>query len=200
MGIVINNYLKQENKEKVNQILTALTECDQKNCKVMEFDNITKQELEKAEYVILSGSSASLRNPMTVSRYEKEIHFIRNTTNPLLGICFGHQLIGKAYGSKIKRLSTRVDGFEKIQILEPDLLFSSWEKEDFVFLKESHEDVISLPEDFIHLAWSRSCEIEAMKHTKKPVYSVQAHIERFSGQHIEGKKILQNFLETVINH
>jgi GMP synthase (glutamine-hydrolysing) len=63
----------------------------------------------------------------------------------------------------------------------------------------SHADEVSvLPPDFIRLARSHICEIEAMKHKTKPLYGVQWHPEV---SHTErGNDLLMNFFEVCRKH
>lgn len=198
--LIVNNYYKPQYQNRVGQIIEALKETCETKCKLIDFRNISTCEIEdKIKAVILSGSSAHLGNPTHLHIYEKEMEFIQSVNVPLLGICFGHQLIGKVFGSKIKSLSEFLDDFKEIEILEPDQIFSSWERGDKIMVCQSHQDyVANLPENFTCLAKSENCKIEAMKHDFKPIYGVQAHIERISEEHPDGWQILKNFLENVV--
>lgn len=107
-------------------------------------------------------------------------------------------MIGKAFGSEIRSLPKFVKGFKKVEIIEPDEIFSSWRNKTKIAVCQSHRDyVANLPQNFICLARSELCEIEAMKHNSKPLYGVQAHIERTTIEHRHGLQILKNFLGSV---
>ena len=203
--LIINNYYKPKNRNKVRQIIEALRECGERDCELKDYRNIPKQEIKgKYDAVILSGSSAHLGDPEHLSWYEEEIKLIQRINVPLLGICFGHQLIGKAFGSEIESLPESIKGFGEVEILEPDEIFSSWKRGEKITVCQSHQDyVASLPSDFICLAKSESCEIEAMKHNYKLIYGVQAHIERVSEERVweeyyDGWQILKNFFKNVV--
>ncbi len=82
-----------------------------------------------------------------------------------------------------------------MKILQPDAIFFSWKEGDTVNLRQHHTDCLSeLPKDFICLAESDSCKIEAMMHKTKPIYGIQAHIERCDKEHREGLQVLKNFM------
>jgi GMP synthase (glutamine-hydrolysing) len=55
--------------------------------------------------------------------------------------------------------------------------------------------VKELPADFELTASNQTCRIQAMRHTSRPLFSVQFHPELFDREHPEGKRILENFLD-----
>ena len=82
-----------------------------------------------------------------------------------------------------------IDKKEKIQIVNPDILFSSIPNNPI--FREKHTEYTTLPKNFLLLAKSSSCQNEAMKHKTKNLYGVQFHPET-SGNN--GKTLLKNFL------
>lgn len=111
---------------------------------------------------------------------------------PILGICLGHQLMAKAYGGEIT--TGHLGGFARVdvEIIEEDDILKGMSPKTTVWA--SHQDeVAKLPPDFVHLARSNICEIEAMRHRSKPLFGVQWHPEV---SHTEkGIQLLTNFLE-----
>jgi len=86
-----------------------------------------------------------------------------------------------------------------VKIIDPNEIFSSWKKGAGLTLCQSHQDCLTnIPEGFVLLAESESCKIEAMKHEKKPIYGVQAHVERATNEHPDGWQILRNFISNVV--
>jgi len=110
---------------------------------------------------------------------------------PLLGICYGHQAIAHAYGSKVGRGAAAEYGTGEVDIDEEDLLFKGIPSKLRVWV--SHfDEVKELPEGFMGLAHSRVCGIEAMRHKDRHIYGVQFHPEVWHTDH--GEDILRNFL------
>ncbi|MCX6695093.1 MAG: GMP synthase subunit A [Candidatus Altiarchaeota archaeon] len=110
---------------------------------------------------------------------------------PVLGICLGHQIIGRAFGGEVKRGESGEYAAVEIEVLEEDDLFKGVGKNLVVW--ESHRDEVSkLPEDFILLAKSDVCAVEAMKHKAKRIYGVQFHPEVHHTP--QGFDILKNFV------
>ena len=108
---------------------------------------------------------------------------------PMLGICFGHQIIGMHFGAKISKGEER-RGDEEIEILKPSKLFMDI-NEKVIIQQEAHFEEITLPEKFQLLATSRRTNNEAMEHKEKPIWGTQFHPE-VSGK--IGQKIIKNFL------
>ncbi|MFC1741159.1 type 1 glutamine amidotransferase [Nanoarchaeota archaeon] len=141
--------------------------------------------------IIFSGS------PLFVSEAKQEDYFphIRwcmNTGLPILGVCFGHQLIGWFFGAKVIRGPVR-KGDDRIDIISDSHLFDRLEK-DFVSYV-NHEEEITLPECFTRLASSDSTEVEAMKHNEKEIYGVQFHPEKTEDL---GEQLYFNFLKKTV--
>ncbi len=198
--IVINNYYKPEMKPRVNHITHALRNLDKTKLEIWSFLEICRKKIQDdMKAIVLSGSTAHLQNPSHLAMYSAEIKFVRQVEIPVLGICFGHQLIGKAFDSQIHALPQFIKGFKKVKVLESNEIFSSWKKGTSLNLSQSHRDCLtSLPHDFVSLAESESCKIEAMKHKKKAIYGIQAHIERSSNENPDGQQIFKNFFSNVI--
>lgn len=199
--LIINNYEKEEDQSKVDQIADALKKIGKTKCVICRFSEIHEKEIpEDLEALILSGSRAHLQNSSHLSRYEAEIELIRHANVPILGICFGHQLIGKAFGSSIEALPKFLSEFMKIKVLDPDEIFHFLETGKKITVCQSHQDYVAdLPSNFVCLAESETCKIEAMKHRNKPIYGVQAHIERATDQNPDGRRVMENFVSLVVN-
>lgn len=111
---------------------------------------------------------------------------------PILGICLGHQLMARHFGGEVRTAEIGEYAESEIIVEEEDEIlkgvgprFKAW---------VSHKDEVSeLPEDFINLARSETCEIEAMKHRDLKLYGLQFHPEV---EHTpKGPEIFKNFLE-----
>lgn len=148
------------------------------------------EDFEKYDAIIISGS------PTTIVKENKQKYidifsFVWETNTPILGICFGHQLLGHYFGSQYT-IGDMIDGPNKIELVNRgEALFHKIHRKIF---HENHEEEISLPRDFILLGYSNSCKNEAMKHKDKDIYGVQFHPEL---SWVAGKKIIENFLNII---
>ncbi|MBE0448767.1 MAG: type 1 glutamine amidotransferase [Actinobacteria bacterium] len=94
---------------------------------------------------------------------------------PILGICFGHQLIAKVFGTEVVRRELRA-GFADIEKVEDDPIFSGlpsrWRSSVY------HRDQVeSVPEGFRLIATAGYCAVQAMRHSELPIWTVQFHPE-----------------------
>ena len=109
----------------------------------------------------------------------------------VLGICAGHQLMGKLFGADLIRDQEAEDGLMSVQITQADPIFEGHEKE--LTAEQQHNDSITLPEDFDLIATSSKCRVQAMRHKERPLYSVQWHPEK------SNPEIISNFINEVVH-
>ena len=145
------------------------------------------------DIVILTGSNFMLSKPDTRTVFRPEMDLIMETDLPFLGICFGHQLIGAAYGSQVVDLGHNIREFKEVKLLGKDPLFDGLPGS--IKVSESHRQALTrVPEGFRHLAESATSQIEAIRHQTRAIYGVQFHPERSDEKHPHGRTIIQNFL------
>jgi GMP synthase (glutamine-hydrolysing) len=157
---------------------------------IVKWDEPEKIDKKNTQAYVLSGSPI-LITKTDITQYLLNYNFLKEVTVPVLGVCFGHQLLGIMYGGQIFK-GKNITAEMKIDILHNDVLFSGFGKTVIMF--EDHTEGISLPPDFIHLASSDTYEIEAMKHPYKNIYGVQFHPE-VSGDN--GLKLYSNFFKLI---
>src|SRR5207237_7786295 len=132
--------------------------------------------------VILTGSNFMLSKPDTRMVFQPEIDLVRKLDQPVLGICFGHQLIGTAYGSEVADLGHTVREFKEIKLLGNDPLFDGLPGS--IRVSESHCQALErVPEGFRHLAESATSQVEAIGHKTHPIYGLQFHPARSADKH-----------------
>lgn len=154
--------------------------------KIVKLDEIDKINFTDYIGVIISGAPILLTE-VDYERYLDKFEWIKESKLPILGICFGHQIIGLLFGASVyKQKEDR--SWNVIEILEDDPLFERIPDE--FEMMEDHCETISIPPKFTHLCVSDSCINEAMKHSEKPIYGVQFHPE-VSGN--MGRLLLENF-------
>lgn len=148
------------------------------------------------DLVILTGSSALLSKPRTRDLFQPEIDLVREAKFPVLGICYGHQIIGSAFEVPMRDLGQMLRGYEKISVVKKHPLFDGLPSD--LIVAESHRQELSkVPDEFRHLAHSTTSKVEAMVHRSKPIYGVQFHPERSNDEHPHGGTILRNLLKHI---
>jgi GMP synthase (glutamine-hydrolysing) len=137
--------------------------------------------------IILSGSPASV----TDKKAPKPDPRIFNLGVPILGICYGLQVMVTRFGGKVEKARRREYGPADIHVVHPDLLFHELPSSLPVWM--SHGDAArSLPKDFISLARSENAPYAAIANLGKRFFAVQFHPEV---HHTPlGKQIINNFL------
>ena len=130
---------------------------------------------------------------------------------PVLGICYGMQLMAHHFGGKVEKANHREYGKATIRVKNPSALFRHLPEEQSVWM--SHGDlVIAPPAGFSIDAASASCPVAAMSDEKRKLYGVQFHPEvrhtTFGNQLLEhfvyrvcqctGNWTMENFIETSI--
>ncbi|PKR82555.1 glutamine-hydrolyzing GMP synthase [Heyndrickxia camelliae] len=110
---------------------------------------------------------------------------------PVLGICYGMQLMTKHFGGKVEPAKHREYGKAKINIQSPSKLFENLPTEQVVWM--SHGDLVTeTPDGFTVNATSPSCPIASMSDPSRNLYAVQFHPEV---QHsVYGNDMLKNFV------
>jgi anthranilate synthase/aminodeoxychorismate synthase-like glutamine amidotransferase len=113
---------------------------------------------------------------------------------PLFGVCLGHQSIGDVYGGNVIRADRLMHGKTSPMIHEGKSVFKGL---PCPFDATRYHSLIiereSLPDCLEITAWTAEGEIMGVRHKEHPVHGVQFHPESILT--IEGKKLLQNFLD-----
>ena len=113
---------------------------------------------------------------------------------PVLGICYGDQLMAHTLGGKVSTAPVREYGKTEINLDNSSRLFKGINEKDICWM--SHTDYISeAPKGFKIIAHTEVCPIAAMENEEKNLYGVQFHPEV---EHTPfGQKMLQNFLHEI---
>lgn len=156
--------------------------------RIIKLNELNESMMNNFSGIIISGAPILLTK-IDKQKYLDKFKFIKEINIPILGICFGHQIIGLLFDSEIY-LGEEVRSKEHIEIVKKDIIFSKLE--DNSLFKEDHCEFITLPKEFDLLAKSHTCNNAAMKHTRKKIYGLQFHPE-VSG--LNGKIILENFVK-----
>jgi GMP synthase (glutamine-hydrolysing) len=115
---------------------------------------------------------------------------------PVLGICYGHQLIVNEFDGKIKRFDNREYGFADLQIDDNSDLFKGINKKIRCWM--SHADAAeTIPNDFNILAHTNNSQSAAIGNRNRRFYGIQFHPEVSHTE--EGNRILRNFSHSISN-
>lgn len=110
---------------------------------------------------------------------------------PILGICYGMQLMAYTLGGAVKRATKREYGQMEVSLANSSKLFKGFKSSNICLM--SHTDYVdSVPEGFEKIAKSNTCKIAAMQNLNKNFYGVQFHPE--VNHTIDGDKIIENFV------
>jgi len=169
------------------------------------FHSVTLERVRslRPSHIILSGQS----HPW--EQYSREslagvFDVIKHASQPILGVCGGHQQIALAHGAEVGLMgrlepgegyngAKRERGFLPVENTG-DGLFKGLATEITVWHNHCDE-VKELPNGFRQTATNETCGIQAMQEKGRRVYGVQFHPELFDDDHPEGRHIVENFLK-----
>lgn len=110
---------------------------------------------------------------------------------PVLGICYGAQLMAVMLDGKVERPDKREYGKTDIWINSDSLFFKVVSAETTCWM--SHTDhIVEMPAGFTRTGWTETCPVAAMEDSSRNYYAVQFHPEVMHTP--EGSKMLRNFL------
>jgi len=113
---------------------------------------------------------------------------------PILGICYGMQLLCRVLGGRVDHSPAREYGRSICQLTAANDLMDDQFDNSQVWM--SHADQVQqVSDDFLPLASTRTCPVAAVKHRTQPVYGIQFHPEVTHTAH--GKSILRNFVRNI---
>ncbi len=137
--------------------------------------------------LILSGGPSSVYEP-NAPRIDPEI---LELNLPVLGLCYGHQLIAQIVKGKVSRASCREYGIAEVNIDKPEGVLKGLSNKETVWM--SHGDTVSeLPSEYETLAHTESCPVAAYRHKQKAIYGLQWHPEVVHTKN--GALMLRNFV------
>ncbi len=154
--------------------------------------NISSEEIKekKPKGIIFTGGPASVYGENSPRCDEK----IFELGIPILGICYGMQLISHTLGGKVKSASTREYGETNVNIDNTSVLFQGF-KNTNIFLMSHTDYVESVPNGFKKIAYTSVCPNAAMENPNKKLYGIQFHPE--VNNSVNGTQVIKNFLFNV---
>lgn len=147
--------------------------------------------LEDRRGIIISGGPASVYDPGSPA-IDPEI---LQLGIPVLGICYGLQIMAHTLGGKVSKGELGEYGLAKLEVVEPeDRLFASYPQSAAVWM--SHRDLVAeVPEDFVVTARTATCPVAGMANDWRKQYGIQFHPEVVHTE--RGQQLLSNFLFSI---
>ncbi len=176
------NFYKKDREEKIKKLKKFIEEETE-----VTLLNL-KSSLERIDGIVLSGSELLI----TKGEYKEEwLDLIQNNSIPVIGICFGFQLICRTFGAVFSHGELIKKPIVVRKLREHPLLTGVPAVSN---LPESHEEyVTAIMDPLIPLMSSDFC-VEAIAHGDRPIYGTQFHFERSKEY---GNIILNNFLNII---
>ncbi|MET9558122.1 aminodeoxychorismate synthase component I [Streptomyces sp. NPDC006645] len=146
--------------------------------------------LEDFDNIVVSPGPGRPQNPRDVGLLGD---LLRRTTLPVLGVCFGHQMIAHLAGASVVAAPEPKHGHLAKVSHDGDPLFAGVPRE-FVAVRYHSLCVREpLPEQLVGTAWADDGVLMALRHRELPQWGVQFHPESVASQY--GHEILRNFAE-----
>ena len=137
----------------------------------------------------------------------------RRTAMPILGICGGWQLIGRALGAPVGPMGRlgvgepdpvpesgpgyrKEWGYLPVHVRGHDPLFEGLGT-DPVFFEAHYDQVAAVPDGFHILASTAQCAVQAARHRTRLVYGTQFHPENYNEEWTAGRQLLSNFFRLI---
>src|SRR5208283_2305262 len=137
--------------------------------------------------LILSGGPSSVYEPNAPKLNPR----ILEVNLPILGLCYGHQLLAQLANGKVEPAACKEYGTAQVVIDKPVGVLEGLNEKEKVWM--SHGDtVFALPQEFEELAHTENCPVAAFRHKQKPIYGLQWHPEVIHTEN--GAAMLRNFI------
>lgn len=157
-------------------------------CQVVPYSISAKEIARKSpSCLIFSGSPYSIMDK-NAPECDKKIF---DLSIPILGICYGMQVITDMLGGVVKHATKKEYGYNEIKIVKKNILLQGFSNNEIVWM--SHSDFVEkTPEGFKIIARSKNTPISAMQNVDAKIYAVQFHPEVTHTEKV--LKVFRNFL------
>lgn len=148
------------------------------------------------DLIILSGGHKIFINKENEQLIHKEIELIKYSNTPIIGICYGSELINVVFGGSIKQIN-KIKGLRIIHQSIQNPIFDNIKDKLEVF--ENHSFTVDeLSPDLVTLATSDS-GVEIYRHKIKPIIGMQFHPEMFT-EKATGDEIFLNSIKILTSN
>ncbi len=157
-------------------------------CEIVPYHDFLEED-PTVRGIVLSGGPCSVNDS---GAPDIDLHSVLGKV-PVLGICYGAQLLAKKYGGVVETSSKREYGRANLIPSKSSLLWDSLQEESTSQVWMSHGDsILSLPKEFEVMGRTESIDVAAFQHQSQLIYALQFHPE--VTHTIVGPQILRNFL------
>ena len=142
--------------------------------------------------IILSGGPLTTtdKNSINLDNYILDLNL------PILGICYGHQILAKKFGGKVKISKTREFGHAIVRSKLKSPITKNFFKKKNNSVWMSHQDIVyRIPPGFKKIASSSNSKFAIIANEKKKYYGIQFHPE--VSHTVNGKILIQNFVSNI---
>ena len=154
--------------------------------------SIEKIKEKNPKGIIFTGGPASVYGEDSPKCYEE----IFNLGIPVLGICYGMQLMAHTLGGKVTSANTREYGETNVNLDNTSPLFQGFDNTN-IFLMSHTDYVEKVPDGFKKIADTPVCPIAGMENSERKLYGIQFHPEVNNSKN--GIQVIKNFLYNVCN-
>jgi GMP synthase (glutamine-hydrolysing) len=161
---------------------------------IISHKKIKNRDIDKSvKGIVLSGGPL---NVYQINKYSFDKKILEKRI-PFLGICFGHQILSKLNGGRVKQSKLREFGHANIFKKKESILVKNFfNKKNINKVWMSHADQVSkLPKNFNVIASSQYSKFAIIENKLKNYYGVQFHPEVTHTEN--GKKLIQNFIFSI---
>ncbi len=172
-----------------NQLIARRVREQQVYAEIKPYNRITAFEILEEGYrgIIFTGGPSSVYN-LDAPRFDAAV---LDLGIPVLGICYGHQLMAHLAGGRIASAASGSEYGKTLVQSGDSVLFRGVPKESVFWM--SHTDYVEeMPEGFAVIAYTEKCPCAAMADESRKLYGVQFHPEVSHSDY--GSQILHNFL------
>lgn len=172
-----------------NQDIVKMVRSLEVHCELVDYDT-DLETLKLAKGLILSGSPDHVYD----KKSRKPDPKIYELGIPVLGICYGMQLLAEQFGGEVTRLNEMEEGLQALNTTKQTPLTEKLNDQELFHM--AHFDVVTkLSENFESLGYTDMSPIAMMKHKDKDIYGVQFHPE--VNDRPNGRILMNNFLENI---
>ena len=175
-----------------NQLIARRVRSEQVYAEIIPYNKITPEEIKAIGYkgIIFTGGPNSVYDE-TSPHYTADI---LDLGIPILGICYGHQLMAYMAGGEITSAKDSSEYGKTLVTVEENILFDGFPEESVCWM--SHTDYVkTVPEGFKIIAHTEKCPCAAICDENRKLFGVQFHPEV---THTDfGKQMLHNFIFSI---